>query len=285
MPIDPNKFDRDYILSNKRSKKSAPRTFEDEERDRRIWTAATILLIVFFVISFATGYDYVRLKVRALENQSDPSLSTYFKQVPDRILGRTGPSATDAKMMAALGMFPIDQVGWTYRSGTQEDLERLTDGRIPLYPDAQAASKMKLASILFDRQVYVVQNGPMEFVVELGFLAPMKAGIGALAGIEEMTADAFSAAGEFAQFAREMQPDKKPRGHVVRVHGMRYELNDKISDDTVLSHETGSGYDFRYAITSKHSRRQMIVCFERIDIWKTNEFLAVQREFEKGVEY
>lgn len=36
---------------------------------------------------------------------------------------------------------------------------------------------MKLASISFDRQVYVIQNGPMEFVVELGFLAPMKAGI------------------------------------------------------------------------------------------------------------
>ena len=88
-------------------------------------------------------------------------------------------------MMAALGMFPIDQVGWSYRSATQEDLERLTDGKIPLYPDAQAASKMKLASISFDRQVYVIQNGPMEFVVELGFVAPMKAGIGALAGIEK----------------------------------------------------------------------------------------------------
>ena len=113
----------------------------------------------------------------------------------------------------------------------------------------------------------------------------MKAGIGALAGIEEMKADAFRAAGEFAQFAREMQPDKKPWGHVVRVNGMRYELNDKISGDTVLSYETGFGYDFRYAITSKHSRRQMIAFFERIDIWKTNEFLAVQREFEKGVEY
>ena len=74
MPIDPKKFDKDFILINKRSKKSAPRTFEDEERDRRIWTAATILLIVFFVISFATGYDYVRLKVRALENKSDLSL-------------------------------------------------------------------------------------------------------------------------------------------------------------------------------------------------------------------
>ena len=59
MPIDPNKFDRDYILNNRRSKKSAPGTFEDEERDRRIWTAATILLIVFFVVSFATGHDYV----------------------------------------------------------------------------------------------------------------------------------------------------------------------------------------------------------------------------------
>ena len=86
MPIDSNKFDRDYILNNKRAKKSVPRTFEDEERDWRIWTAATILLIVFFVISFATGYDYVRLKVQALENQSDLSLSTYFRQVPDRIL-------------------------------------------------------------------------------------------------------------------------------------------------------------------------------------------------------
>ena len=84
MPIDPKKFDKDFILNNKRSKKSVPRTFEDEERDRRIWTAATILLIVFFVISFATGYDYVRLKV--LENQSDLSLITYFKQLPDRIL-------------------------------------------------------------------------------------------------------------------------------------------------------------------------------------------------------
>ena len=180
MPIDPNKFDRDYILNNKRSKKSAPLTFEDEERDRRIWTAATILLIVFFVISFTTGYDYVRLKVRALENQSDLSLSTYFRQVPDRILGRTGPSATDAKMTAALGMFPIDQVGWSYRPATQEDLVRLTDGKIPMYPHAQVASKMKLASISFDRQVYVIQNGPMEFVVELGFVASMKAGIGAL---------------------------------------------------------------------------------------------------------
>ena len=68
MPIDPNKFDRDYILNNKRSKKSTPRTFEDEERERRIWTAATILLIVFFAISFATGDNYVRLKVQALEN-------------------------------------------------------------------------------------------------------------------------------------------------------------------------------------------------------------------------
>jgi len=29
----------------------------------------------------------------------------------------------------------------------------------------------------------------------------------------------------------------------------------------------------------------MIAFFERIDIWKTNEFLAFQREFEKGVEY
>ena len=144
---------------------------------------------------------------------------------------------------------------------------------------------MKLASISFDRQVYFIQNGPMEFVVELGFLAPMKAGIGALAGIEEMKADAFSAAGAFAQSVREMESDTKPRGHVVRVNGMRYELNDKISDDTVLSYETGFGYDFRYAITSKHSRRQMIAFFEGIDIWKTNEFLAVQREFEKGVEY
>ena len=254
-------------------------------RDRRVWTAATILLIVVFVISFATGYDYVRLKVRGLENQADLSLSTYFRQVPDRILGRTGPSATDAKMMAALGMFPIDQVGWSYRPATQEDLERLADGKIPLNPDARAASKMKLAAISFDRRVYVIQNGPMEFVFELGFLAPMKAGIGALAGIEEMKADAFSAAGDFAQFAREMQTDKRPRGHVVRVNGMRYELNDKISDDTVLSYETGFGYDFRDAITSKHSRRQMIAFFERIDTWKTNEFLAVQREFEKGVEY
>ncbi|NCV66815.1 MAG: hypothetical protein EBW61_02985 [Rhodobacteraceae bacterium] len=86
---------------------------------------------------------------------------------------------------------------------------------------------MKLASISFDRQVYVIQNGPMEFVVELGFLAPMKAGM----------------------------------------------------------YEAGFGYDFRYAITSKHSRRQMIAFFEGIDIWKTNEFLAFQREFEKGVEY
>ena len=144
---------------------------------------------------------------------------------------------------------------------------------------------MKLASISFVRQVYVIQNGPMEFVVELGFAAPMKAGIGALAGNEEMKADAFSAAGEFAQFAREMQPDKKPWGHVVRVNGMRYELNDKISGDTVLSYETGFGYDFRYAITSKHSRRQVIAFFEGIDMWKTNEFLVVQREFEKGVEY
>ena len=83
-----------------------------------------------------------------------------------------------------------------------------------------------------------------------------------------------------AQSVREMEPDTKPRGHVVRVNGMRYELNDKISDDTVLSYETGFGYDFRYAITSEHSRRQMIAFFEGIDIWKTNEFLAVQREFE-----
>ena len=254
MPIDPKKFDMDFILNNKRSKKSVPRTFEDEERDRRIWTAATILLIVFFVISFATGYDYVRLKVRALENQSDLSLTAYFKKCLIAFWAEPGRA-------------------------------RLTDGKIPLYPDAQAASKMKLASISLDRQVYVIQNGPMEFVVELGFAAPMKAGIGALVGIEEMKADAFSAAGDFAQFAREMQTDKKPRGHVVRVNGMRYELNDKISDDTVLSYETGFGYDFRYAITSKHSRRQMIAFFERIDIWKTNEFLAVQREFEKGVVY
>mgnify|MGYP000515173455 CR=1 FL=1 len=62
----------------------------------------------------------------------------------------------------------------------------------------------ELASISFDRQVYVIQKGPMEFVVELGFLAPMKAGIGALAGIEEMKADAFSAAGAFAQSVREI---------------------------------------------------------------------------------
>ena len=27
----------------------------------------------------------------------------------------------------------------------------------------------------------------------------------------------------------------------------------------------------------------MIAFFEGIDIWKTNEFLAVQREFEKGL--
>ena len=113
----------------------------------------------------------------------------------------------------------------------------------------------------------------------------MKAGIGALAGIEEMKTDAFSAVGAFAQSVREMEPDTKPRGHVVRVNGMRYELNDKISDDTVSSYETGFGYDFRYAITSKHSRSQMIAFFEGIDIWKTNEFLVVQREFEKGVEY
>ena len=157
--------------------------------------------------------------------------------------------------------------------------------KIPLYLDAQAASKMKFASISFDRQVYVIQNGPMEFVVELGFVAPMKAEIGALAGIEEMKADAFSAAGAFAQSMREVESDPKPRGHLVCVNGMRYELNDKISDDTVLSHETGFGYGFRYAIISKHSRRQMIALCERIDIWKTNEFLAVQREFEKGVEY
>ena len=285
MPIDPNKFDRDYILNNKRPKKPTPRTFEDEERDRRIWTAATILLIVFFAISFATGDNYVRLKVQALENQSDLSLSTYFRQVPDRILGRTQPSATDAKMMAALGMFPFDQVEWSYRPATQEDLERLTDEKIPMYPDAKAASKMKLASISFDRQVYVIQNGPMEFVVELGFWAPMKAGIGALPGIEEMKADVLSAAGTFAQSMHEVEPDTKPRGHVVRVNAMRHELNDKISDDTVLSYETGFGHDFRYAITSKHSRRQMIAFFERIDIWKTNEFLSVKREFEKGVEY
>ena len=103
---------------------------------------------------------------------------------------------------------------------------------------------MKLASISLDRQVYVIQNGPMEFVVELGFLAPMKAGIGALAGIEKMEADAFSAAGAFAQSVREMESDAKLRGHVFRVNGMRYELNDKISDDTVLSYETGFGYDF-----------------------------------------
>jgi len=108
----------------------------------------------------------------------------------------------------------------------------------------------------------------------------MKAGIGALAGIEGMKTDAFSAVVAFAQSVREMEPDTKPRGHVVRVNGMRYELNDKISDDTVLSYETGFDYDFRYAITSKHSRRQMIAFFEGIDIWKTNEFLAVQREFE-----
>ena len=285
MPIDPNKFDRDYILNNKRSKKSTPRTFEDEERDRRIWTAATILLIVFFAISFATGDNYVRLKVQALENQFDLSLLTYFRQVPDRILGRTQPSATDAKMMAALGMFPVDQVRWSYRPVTQEDFEPLTDGKIPMYPDAKAASKMKLASFSFDRQVYVIQNGPMEFVVELGFLAPMKAGIGALADIEEMKADVLSAAGAFAQSMRQVEPDTKPRGHVVRVNGMRYELIDKISDDTVLSYETGFGHDFRCAITSKNSRRQMIAFFERIDICKTNEFLSVKREFEKGVEY
>ena len=125
----------------------------------------------------------------------------------------------------------------------------------------------------------------MEFVVELGFVASMKAGIGALAGIEEMKADARSAVGAFAQSMREVEPDTKPRGHVVRVNGMRYELNDKISDETVLSYETGFGYEFRYAITSKHSRRQMIAFFERIDICKTNEFLSVKREFEKGVEY
>ena len=244
MPIDPNKFDRDYILINKRSKKSTPRTFEDEERERRIWTAATILLIVFFAISFATGDNYVRLKVQALENQSDLSLSTYFRQVPDRILGRTQPSATDAKMMAALGMFPVDQVRWSYRPATQEDFERLTDGKIPMYPDAKAALKMKLASFSFDRQVYVFQNGPMDFVVELGFLAPMKAGIGALSDIEEMKADVLSAAGAFAQSMRQVEPDTKPRGHVVRVNGMRYELIDKISDDTVLSYETGCGHDF-----------------------------------------
>ena len=85
MSIDPKKFDKDFILNNKRSKKSVPRTFEDEERDRRIWTAAIILLIVFFVISFATGYGYVRLKVRALKINRTLSLTAYFKQVPDRI--------------------------------------------------------------------------------------------------------------------------------------------------------------------------------------------------------
>jgi len=73
--------------------------------------------------------------VQALENQSDLSLLTYFRQVPDRILGRTQPSATDAKMMAALGMFPVDQVRWSYRPVTQEDFEPFTDGKIPMYPD------------------------------------------------------------------------------------------------------------------------------------------------------
>ena len=37
----------------------------------------------------------------------------------------------------------------------------------------------------------------------------MKAGIGALAGIEEMKADAFSAAGAFAQSVREMESGKR----------------------------------------------------------------------------
>ena len=78
--------------------------------------------------------------------------------------------------MAALGMFPIDEVGWSYRPATQEDLERLADGKIPLNPDARAASKMKLAAISFDRRVYVIQNGPMEFVIELGFFSSDESG-------------------------------------------------------------------------------------------------------------
>ena len=32
-------------------------------------------------------------------------------------------------------------------------------------------------------------------------------------------------------------------------------------------------------------RLPWIAFWERIEIWKTNEFLSVQREFEKGVEY
>ena len=53
--------------------------------------------------------------------------------------------------------------------------------------------------------------------------------------IEEMKADAFSAAGEFAQFAREMQPDKKPRGHVVRVNGMRHLEDQRVSSNDCFS--------------------------------------------------
>ena len=36
---------------------------------------------------------------------------------------------------------------------------------------------------------------------------------------------------------------------------------------------------------TSHMRLSLIAFFKRIDIWKTNEFLSVQREFEKGVEY
>ena len=38
-------------------------------------------------------------------------------------------------------------------------------------------------------------------------------------------------------------------------------------------------------IETTQLRMSLIAFFERIDIWKTNEFLSVQREFETGVEY
>lgn len=80
-------------------------------------------------------------------------------------------------------------------------------------------SKMKLASISFDRQVYVIQNETLEFVFALAFIALMKAGIGALFGIEKMKADALGGTGEFAKFACEIGPKTNPREHIVRVNG------------------------------------------------------------------
>lgn len=81
-----------------------------------------------------------------------------------------------------------------------------------------------------------------------------------------MKADDLSDTVEFAQFACEMDPNTKSRVNIFCVNSMRYELNYKITEDKVLWYDTGSSYDFRYAITSKHSRRQLNAFFERTGI-------------------